>query len=84
MNKHSKKILDELCNYLGYDLEGCMCKELHSAVEKDEDLQEYIDSVKKTVSICKEVYKEECLPEDVKANLLDKIKTKKRPTQCDD
>ena len=77
MNKHSKKIIDELCNYLGYELDDCMCKELHGAVSEDRELQAYIDSVKKTIKICKEVYKEENLPESVKQDLLSKIKSRK-------
>jgi hypothetical protein len=86
MNKQSKKIIDELCNYLGYDLDGCMCRELHAAVETDKDLQVYIESVKKTVTICKEVYKDECLPPEVKNQLMEKIKSKKRQSsgQCED
>lgn len=74
MAQHSKKIVNELCNYLGYELDGCMCQELHNYVQEHPELQIYIDSVKTTVNVCKEAYKEESLPEDLKKDILSKIK----------
>ncbi len=77
MTLKSKKIVNELCNYLGYDLDDCMCKELHEAVETSPELQAYINSIKTTVKICQQVYTEEALPEDVKRELLEKIKSRR-------
>lgn len=78
MTLKSKKIVNELCNYLGYDLDDCMCKELHDAVEKSPELQAYINSIKTTVKICQQVYTEKALPEEVKRELLNKIKSRRR------
>lgn len=76
MSKHTKKLVDELCNYLGYNFESPMCKELHDHVQECEECQEYIQSVKATVKICKNVYKEEPTPDNVKQNLLKMISNK--------
>jgi len=69
-NGHSQKILDELCNYLGQDLDSPMCKELQSHVKDCPECLEYINSVKVTVNILKENYKSKPLPEELKINLL--------------
>ena len=77
MSQHTKKIVDELCNYLGYNFESPMCKELHDHVQTCPECQTYIQSVKATVKICKDAYKDEPVPDDVKKNLLNMIKSKK-------
>ena len=77
MSQHTKKIVNELCNYLGYNFESPMCKELHDHVQNCPECQSYIQSVKVTVKICKDAYKDEPAPDDVKKNLLTMIKAKK-------
>lgn len=77
MSPHTKKIVDELCNYLGYDFQSPMCKELHEHVKHCPECQQYIDSVKMTVKICQDVYPPEPVPEAVKQELLKKIKSTK-------
>ena len=77
MSSHSKKIVDELCNYLGYNFESPMCKELHQHVSNCPACQDYISSIKITVNICKDAYKDVPLPEELKKNLLEKIRAKK-------
>ena len=77
MAHHTKKIVNELCNYLGYDLGSPMCKELHEHVQNCPECQAYIESIKSTVKICKDVYKDVPVPEEVKQNLLIKLKIKK-------
>ncbi len=74
MTQHTKKIVNELCNYLGYDLSSPMCKELHEHVQQCPECRAYIESIKSTVKICQDVFKEEPVPEEVKQNLLLKIK----------
>jgi predicted anti-sigma-YlaC factor YlaD len=77
MSQHSKKVVDQLCNYLGYDFESPMCKELHEHVQNCPECQNYIKSVKLTVNMCKDAYKDVPVPEDVKKELLEKIRLKK-------
>ncbi len=73
----SKKIVDELCDYLGYDFASPMCKELHDHVQNCPECQKYIDSVKMTVKVCKNLNEETPCPENVKKNLLERIKNRK-------
>ncbi|RMH78239.1 MAG: hypothetical protein D6681_20310 [Calditrichaeota bacterium] len=80
MSTHAKKIVDELCNYLGYDFDSPMCKELHEHVQNCPECRAYIESIKKTVKICQTVYKVEPLPEEVKQELLRKLQQKKHPS----
>lgn len=77
MSQHTKKIVNELCNYLGYDLESPMCKELHEHVKNCPECQNYIQSIKTTVRICRDVYKEVPVPDDVKQQLLATIQKSK-------
>lgn len=76
MNRHAKKIVDELCDYLGYNFGSPMCKELHKHVEECDECQEYIESVKLTVKICQDCNESEPVPQDVKKMLLEKLKKK--------
>ncbi len=79
MSPHTQKIIDELCNYLGYDCESPMCKELHEHVLECEECQQYIDSIKMTVKICKKTLAQNQtpVPDDIKKALLSKIKSPK-------
>lgn len=77
MRQHTKKIINELCNYLGYDLDGPMCQELHDHVQNNPDLQDYIESVRVTVKVCKNVYEDVPTPKDVKEELLIKLNQKR-------
>ncbi|GAB4337577.1 MAG: hypothetical protein Kow0037_20550 [Calditrichia bacterium] len=78
MKHHNKKLIDELCDYLGEDLENPMCQELLEHVQQCDSCREYIESIKITVSVCKETAKPEPLPEELKNNLLKTLKEKKR------
>lgn len=77
MSQHSKKVVDQLCNYLGYDFESPMCKELHEHVANCPECHNYIKSVRVTVNVCKKVYKDVPVPDDLKQSLLQKIRVKK-------
>ncbi len=77
MHHHTKKIIGELCNYMGYDLDSSMCKELEEHVKQCPECREYIKSIKLTVNLCKDAYKEEPVPDEVKDNLLKKLNLKK-------
>ncbi len=77
MEKHSKKLIDELCNYLGQDLDHPMCKELMHHVNECPECQFYLDTVKMTVSIFRDTHKSEPMPDHVKDNLLKTLNLKK-------
>lgn len=67
---HSKKVVNELCNYLGEDLDSPMCKELQDHVEKCPECMEFINSIKMTVSIYRKSSQSQSLPPEIKVNLI--------------
>ncbi|MEL6822613.1 MAG: hypothetical protein AAFP70_12685 [Calditrichota bacterium] len=66
--------IDELCNYLGYELDGNMCQELRDFIETCPQWKDYISSVESTVHICKKLHTQKPIPDQVKSDLLAKIK----------
>jgi hypothetical protein len=77
MNHHGKKIIDELCNYLGQDIDHPMCKELMLHVQECPECKMYLDTVKMTVSLYKQTYDSQPVPGHVKDELLKKLNLKK-------
>ena len=77
MKKHKKQIVHKICNYLGQDLDHPMCKELMQHLEECPDCQFYLDTVKMTVSLCRETHKSEPVPEEVKEQIFKSLKIKK-------
>lgn len=81
MKKHSKKILDELCNYLGQDVDHPMCKELLQHVNECPDCRIYLDTIKMTVSLYRKTYEPSPVPSDVKEKLFKTLKLKQSKIQ---
>ncbi|MBN2366609.1 MAG: hypothetical protein EH225_11930 [Calditrichaeota bacterium] len=77
MKKHTKALIDELCQHLGEDLDHPMCKELVQHIQECPECQFYLDTVKMTVNIFRETHKPESVPEDVKKNLLKSLNLQK-------
>lgn len=75
--KHDHKIMDELCNYLGEDLDSPMCQELKEHVDNCEVCQEYLRSVKGTVYILKKLQEEKKVPDVVVDKIVQQIERKK-------
>ncbi|MGH1365905.1 MAG: hypothetical protein ACRBF0_20270 [Calditrichia bacterium] len=72
--KFDPSAIDELCNYLGYELDGNMCQELRDFIETCPEWRDYISSVESTVKICKKLHEQAPVPDQVKSELLQKIK----------
>jgi len=72
-SKH-KKLFDEVCDYLGGDLDSPMCREIRDHLETCADCTEYIESVKRTVNLYRK--HEGCLdtPADCKDRILRNIR----------
>ncbi len=77
MKKHSKKTINELCNYLGQDLNHPMCKELMQHVHDCPECRMYLDTVKMTVSLYKKTHESEPVPNHIKEKLLKKLNSEK-------
>jgi hypothetical protein len=74
--KHNHKIMDELCDYLGEDLDSPMCQELKSHVDNCEICQEYLRSVKGTVYILKKLQADQKVPEVIVQKIIQKVEKK--------
>ena len=73
----NKKILNELCNYLGQDLDHPMCQELIKHMQDYPECQFYLNTVKMTVSLYRETHPSEPVPSHVKKELYKVLKMKK-------
>lgn len=70
MKQHTKKIIDELCNYLGQDLNHPMCKELMQHVRECPECRIYLDTVKMTVSLYRKKIEQKPVPKHVTQELF--------------
>jgi hypothetical protein len=76
-HKHNKKIMNELCTYLGEDLDNPMCQELQRHMQDCPECQKYIESIKFTVKIFQESNVREPVPDQIKDNLIEKLNLKR-------
>ncbi len=76
MKPHAKKIINELCNYLGQDLNQPMCKELWEHVQNCPECQTYLSTIKLTVEIIRDANAPQNAPEAVKENIFKILKLK--------
>jgi len=70
----SKKIYEEMCEYLGEDLDHPMCKALKDHVDQCPDCKNYIESIKKAVILFKDASQEKEVPREKLNLLMEKIK----------
>jgi predicted anti-sigma-YlaC factor YlaD len=64
-----KKIYKQICDYMGEDLNAPVCKEVAEHLANCPHCKVYLDTVKKTITLCKEMEKDEKLPDEVKNRL---------------
>ncbi len=71
--KKTPKVFDEVCDFLGGDLDSPVCKEIKAHLESCPECSVYVDSIKRTVHLYKE--NDECLeaPEECKEKILKNI-----------
>lgn len=72
-----KRKIDELCDYLGYDLGSPMCDELHDHIAACPDCRSYIETINLTVNICRDGNPETPAPAEVKEALFARLKAAK-------
>lgn len=73
MDKLSQEHLDLIKNHLCDDLDTDACKELIEVLKTNKDCRIYFDTVKKTVSLCKENDCPEDLPVDINQRLFEAL-----------
>lgn len=67
---HNEKKIKLICDQLGEDINTIPCKEVAEHLAKCPSCKVYLDTVKKTVVLCKENDCIEKLPDDVNKRLL--------------
>jgi predicted anti-sigma-YlaC factor YlaD len=65
-----KEVYKQICDFMGEDLDAPVCKEVSEHLESCPKCKVYLDTVKKTVTICQETEKEKELPQDIKKRLF--------------
>jgi len=64
-----QNVYKQICDFMGEDLDAPACQEVAEHLENCPNCKVYLDTVKKTVTICRENEKEKAMPEDVKNRL---------------
>ena len=67
---HHKMVYKQICDFMGEDLDTPVCKEVADHLERCPNCRVYLDTVKKTVTLCQEVEKESGVPDEVKDRLF--------------
>ncbi len=69
-SKNHKEIYKQICDFMGEDLNASACKEVAKHLESCPRCKVYFDTVKKTVTLCKEIEKDIEVPDDVQKRLF--------------
>ena len=67
--KH-QNIYDQICDFMGEDLDAHACKEVADHLESCPKCKVYFDQVKKTVTLCREIDKDREVPDEVNDRLF--------------
>ncbi len=75
----TKELYEELCEYLGQDIEHPMCQELREHVENCPECRQYLKSIKESVILIRKISGEEKdIPKIEIADIMTKIKDKRK------
>ncbi len=67
-------VYKQICDFMGEDLDAPACKEVAEHLENCPNCKVVLDTVRKTVTICRENEKKEAIPADVKNRLYKVLK----------
>ena len=71
MKKEShKEIVERICDFMGEDLDTPACKEVADHIEMCPECKIYLDTIKKTVTLCRDLETSKKLPLDVNQRLF--------------
>ena len=78
-----KKMVKQICDFMGEDIDSQACQEVADHLNLCPKCKVYFDTVKKTVTLCRNMDEEKKIPEDVNSRLykvlnLDDIKKSKK------
>ncbi|TFG94905.1 MAG: hypothetical protein E4H13_14170 [Calditrichales bacterium] len=69
-SKNHKDVYKQICDFMGEDLDAPICKEVAEHLEECPNCKVYLDTVRKTVILCRDAEKEQQMPNDVKERLF--------------
>lgn len=64
-----KKIVEQICDFMGEDFDSPACKEVADHLKTCPTCRIYFDTVKKTVTLCREMDDNKVIPKDVNNRL---------------
>ncbi len=65
-----QEVYKQICDFMGEDFNTPACKEVAEHLDSCPKCKVYLDTIKKTVTICQEIEKEEEMPQEVKNRLF--------------
>ena len=69
-NFNHKQIVKEICDFMGEDIDAPACREVAEHLETCPTCQIQLDTIKRTVTLCREMEDNKKLPTDVNNRLL--------------
>jgi len=69
-----EEVIKQICDFMGEDLDGEACKEVQEHISACPTCKVYFDTVKKTVTLCRENDADEKIPDDVNERLFKVLK----------
>jgi predicted anti-sigma-YlaC factor YlaD len=75
------EIIKQICDFMGEDLDAPVCKEVAEHIAACPSCQVYFDTVKRTVTLCREIEQDKTIPKQINKRLfkilnLDELKKK--------
>jgi predicted anti-sigma-YlaC factor YlaD len=65
-----QKIVKQICDFIGEDIDEPVCKEVADHLSACPSCQAQFDSIKKTVSLYRQVEQKQTMPNDVSLRLI--------------
>ena len=72
-HQHPQEIIKQICDQMGADLHAPACREVAEHLKKCPDCQIYFNTVKKTVTWCRDLEEKKNIPPEIHQRLLKKL-----------
>lgn len=69
-NKDHREIVKQICDFMGEDLDAPACREVAEHLKICPTCQVQLDTIKRTVTLCRDIVDNEKLPADVSERLF--------------
>ena len=65
-----KKMVEQICDFMGEDIDSQACQEVADHLKMCPACKVYFDTVKKTVTLCRDIDDDKKIPDDVNKRLF--------------